>query len=70
MEQPKDYEELIEKFDAAILEEYRKLPLSLKIVYKLQSHIFLTILASLVLGYIAGIYFPDIVLNFNGFRGL
>lgn len=69
MEQPKDYEELIEKFDEAILEEYKKLPLPLKVVYKLQSHIFLTIVISVLLGYLAGIYFGDLSSVFQGFPG-
>jgi hypothetical protein len=55
MEQPKDYEEVVELFEEQIAKEYAKLPFWLKIVVQLQNHVLLSMFFAMVVGYLVGV---------------
>jgi hypothetical protein len=52
MEQPKDY--IVEQMNKELEEAYAELPFYLKVIVKIQNHMFLTVLSSILLGYLAG----------------
>ena len=54
MEQPKDYVAIQEQLDKDLIEAYKQLNWYEKLLYKLQDHIVLALMAALVIGYYAG----------------
>jgi len=57
MEQPKDYEKP-EELNADLVEAYNNLNWFGKLLYRLQDHIILALVAALMIGYYVGINFP------------
>jgi len=56
MERPKDYE-VREEWEELVGEALKEASFFQKVVYRIQTNLFLTIASSLVVGYTAGAYF-------------